>query len=203
MDTKTNNFNFGRQTFLMWVILTVIGCALGWLLGMAGNGQINEFENLSEFGSVLIQLALISAGTAIFQWFVIRRINPRAWTWPILTVVAWITGYLGLGLLSLDVTSNEVIFFSLIAAWTGALQWFILRQKFMGGLWWISLSAVGGGAGWVIGRYLAEVIPIQMVGRGVFVVIGYGLGLGIATGLALAFFLKARQDPAPAGKVRA
>ena len=219
--TRSNTFNFGWKSTLMWVILTVIGCAFGLVLWEARFVPRYEYGSLSEIGRVVLQLSSISGVGAIFQWFIIRRITSHAWAWPVLTFAAWVTGCIGFGfgLLPEILTSTDAVFFSLVAAWAGALQWLILRGIFSGGAWWISLSGVGGGAGWVIGQTLADLVSIRMVGSGVFAGFGYvlgfeiatrfargllagfgyGLGLGIATGLALAFFLKTRPDPAIAG----
>lgn len=156
----------GWRFWLLWVLSTAIGFALG-----AGESGV-AVAKINSLGALTWSLFLVGIGPGVTQWLVLRRRIPRAGWWILATAgglvlvigIIAVVSMLAFGSILEQNRINmpdsipvAILMFEvlLLGAGIGALQWLILRQHFPQAYWWIAVSAIGWSVGLITGLRVA------------------------------------------------
>ncbi len=118
-----------RSIWVSWVLVYVSATFIGEFLWDFG------YQGLANSAFLLIPFG---------QWLILRRLDPRSFSWVVLTVVGIILGFvlaliLGLG----GATFPDLLLRGAVSgAVVGAMQWLFLRQRYQRAGWWIPASSL-------------------------------------------------------------
>jgi len=171
----------GCGLYAGWMLATIFGTGLGWAAGWWVSFRIP-----GAIATLMIGLltGLILGG---LQWLVLRAYLRRAALWIPLTGIGWgggfFTGSLIANLLGLGEAWLGLAAGAASGAFTGVLQWLLLRGQVTRAGLWVAAST----AGWASG--LLYFRP-GVTGSGFF----YGALGGIVTGLALVWLFQRPEE---------
>ena len=176
--TKADPAPVGWRFWLLWVLASTVGWAMGWLAAFAAN-------------KVVVCWAVIGA----MQWLVLRRRMSRAGWWVLASIAGWSLG-LVVGVAVAGPLGGGVPGLAVLAApWglvVGAAQWLVLRKQVSRAGWWVLASIVGLAASWAASGVLdlsaSRVVAVTIDGA------IKGAVLGAITGIALVWLFR---QPAP------
>ena len=191
----------GWRFWVRWVLLTVVGYSVGFLLGFVFGYFL--------LGNVMIWV-VVGAGVGFMQWRTLRRFVQRSGWW----VPANMTGLtVSFGLYAIVVNLWEEVPFDLGwplgvlghalalvlgGAFAGLLQQRILRRHMGRSVWWMLANAAGWGLsafGFAIptdmsGRYPGVLGQVLVILNGMLAPAVAGVILGTVTGGALIWLLR-------------
>jgi len=187
---NTNHNNVGRGYWLAWFLASVMGYAVGMLLGASvAHGIFNRDPFDATMG---LTLGIVMGAIGGFaQWVVLRQRIPGAGWW----ILASAMGFAAVFGLSGAVPSNNpattgfimAVAFGLVG---GIPQWLILRRTVPRAGWWVLADILGLLAG-EIGFPVAIAISATNDDLNFLVVaLVFAAGYGAITGAALVWLLR-------------
>lgn len=168
---------------LLWVLATTLGTMAGFGVGKVLQNAI--WRGLP--GDWVVCMVFAGTSIGLLQSLVLgREVSGPGW-WVLASTVGLPMG-VALGGAAGSALEAPAVEAFLVAPSIGAMQWLFLRQRVSRAGWWILASMLG----WGGGAASAEVLSRLIGGSRVFVLSGVlGLVVGVVTGMALVWLLKA------------
>ena len=197
MNTNQNAVGWGF--WLRWVLASLLGFAMGGVLGGVALDALAFGEG---FAGMIVFGAIFGAAGGMMQWLVLRRNVNQTGGWVLATAIgctlAGIATELGFRRLPFsEALIAAMIAFAAVAGVAGGiLQWLVLRRRVARAGWWVLTSIVGLTVGMGIGGPIA--ITLAQAGSPIeaSIVLGvlFGLGVGAIPGAALLWLLRQSES---------
>jgi hypothetical protein len=159
----------GWRLWLVWVLLSGIGVALGlgggFAAGFAIGGAISAIASQSVFGAV------VGASVGTMQWLVLRRQVSRAGWWVFTTTLGMGAGFASVRTMTPTLSTvvgggpmYGLVNGALIGTLVGAMQWLVFRWQVSRAGWWVLASALGMAVGFALGHVAGQLVGVAMTG---------------------------------------
>lgn len=150
----------GWKFWLLWMLATVIGGAVGILLGvpfdellvaLLGRTGSGPWTLTEQFYIILlkgIEGGMLGLGVGVGQWLLLRKQLDHITAWiPATALAMFLQGAFRWSLPSGLTSSQVLLTISLsFGIFLGMAQWFVLREHVPHALWWIAFNI----AGWML-----------------------------------------------------